>query len=148
MNLFSLPLDSLQLAIVEGIEEFTKENLDFMKISIQDYSYSDRTDQDNYTLSLILKLMREPYLRNKGKYFNNANPKSVISSLIDSLSDYSYVHKVKSVDDELYRLRHGINLHLDVLNEDNLIEDFVFPSLCIIVCPFIFPEPPYFYRSH
>lgn len=37
-------------------------------------------------------------------------------------SDYERAF-VKSVDDELYRLRHGINLHLDVLNEDNLIED-------------------------
>lgn len=37
-------------------------------------------------------------------------------------SDYERAF-VKSVDDELYRLKHGINLHLDVLNEDNLIED-------------------------
>lgn len=37
-------------------------------------------------------------------------------------SDYERAF-VKSVDDELYKLRHGINLHLDVLNEDNLIED-------------------------
>ena len=37
-------------------------------------------------------------------------------------SDYERAF-VKSVDDELYKLKHGINLHLDVLNEDNLIED-------------------------
>ena len=37
-------------------------------------------------------------------------------------SDYERAF-VKSVDNELYRLRHGINLHLDVLNENNLIED-------------------------
>lgn len=37
-------------------------------------------------------------------------------------SDYERAF-VKSVDDELYRLRHGINLHLDVLNEDNFVED-------------------------
>lgn len=104
MNLLSLPLDALQLAIIEGIEDFTKENLDFMKVSIADFSYSDRTDQDNYTLSLILKLMREPYLRNKGKYFANADPISVIDSMIDSLSDYSYVHKVKSTDEEQFIL--------------------------------------------
>lgn len=37
-------------------------------------------------------------------------------------SDYERAF-VKSVDNELYKLRHGINLHLDVLNEDDLIED-------------------------
>lgn len=37
-------------------------------------------------------------------------------------SDYERAF-AKSIDEELYRLKHGINLHLDVLNEDNLIED-------------------------
>ena len=37
-------------------------------------------------------------------------------------SDYERAF-AKSVDDELNRLKYGINLHLDILNEDSLIED-------------------------
>ncbi len=40
----------------------------------------------------------------------------------ENCSDYERAF-VKSVDDELFKLRHGINLHLDVLNQDNVIED-------------------------
>lgn len=98
-NWLTLPLEQLQTKIITSMEQYTDLDLSFMKVSTKEYTFSDRSDQENYTLSLILKLLRSPYLRNKGKYFNNANTVGIVKDMISSLSDYSYIHEIKGEGD-------------------------------------------------
>ena len=95
---FELSLEDLQEKIIVGLEEYTKEDLSFLREKIEGYSMTDRSSHANNTLNLILRILKRPYLYSRGKYIHNDRPMTFIKDVINNNPDYSYVHFVKQKD--------------------------------------------------
>ena len=93
LDWFTLPLDVIQNKIIESMEEYVGDDLSFLKQDESDFAYTDRTEQENSTLTMVLRVLREPYLRHKGRYLQNSSDIEMVRNMITSLSDYYYIHE-------------------------------------------------------
>ena len=66
----------------------------FLKQQQNNFFYVDRTDQENTKLSMLLEILRKPYLKNKARFISKDNPLAIVRNLVDSNTIYPYVHKI------------------------------------------------------
>ena len=96
---FELSVTEIQNKIVESLEEYTNMELEFLHVDIQDNVYTDRSDQEDSMLTMILNQLRYPYQNNKGFLLNNGgNESDRIKALIKNSSNYNYIDFTKNGD--------------------------------------------------
>lgn len=93
LNWFMLPLDVIQENIINAMENYTGDDLSFLKQDESNFVYTDRTEQENSVLTMVLRVLREPYLKHKGRYLQNSSDIEMVRNMITSLSDYYYIHE-------------------------------------------------------
>lgn len=96
---FELPVTEIQDKIVAEMETYTNMNLEFLHVNVQNNVYTDRSDQEDSMLTMILNQLRYPYQNNKGFVLNNGGSESErIKALIKNSSNYNYVDFTKKGD--------------------------------------------------
>lgn len=98
IDLLTNPVEIIQSKIIDAMEEYTGMNLDFLKEDVKNFAYTDRVEQENNTLTMILKVLRRPYLRHKGKYLQNGSDVAIVKNMVESLSEYYYIHLTPNED--------------------------------------------------
>ena len=97
---FSNSVENIQDNIINSMEKYANMDLSFLKENVEEYTYHDRTDQDNNKLSMILKLLRHPFLQKyrNGALIQSSGDKAIVKNLIETSSQYSYIHLTKNDD--------------------------------------------------
>lgn len=113
INWFNYSIESLQDKIIEALEQYSGEDLTFLKKSANDFVYIDRTDRENHKLTLLLSIMRKPYRYNRNKFLKDANEQGIVKDMV-SRNYYPYAH---FVNDDTVILDIGLKHEFNKLNE-------------------------------
>lgn len=89
-----MSIEKIQDNIVIALEQYSDMDLSFLKISGDEFVYIDRTDQENYKLTMILDILRKPFYYNKGKFLKDVNNVSIVRELLTNNSIYPYVNLI------------------------------------------------------
>lgn len=90
----NMSIEKIQDNIVIALEQYSDMDLSFLKISGDEFVYIDRTDQENYKLTMILDILRKPFYYNKGKFLKDVNNVSIVRELLTNNSIYPYVNLI------------------------------------------------------
>lgn len=112
---FNYSIEILQDKIIEELERYSGENLDFLKKSAKDFVYIDRTDRENHKLTLLLSIIKKPYTYNRGKFLKDVNEVSIVKDMIDR-NYYPYIHRI---NDDTIIMDIGLKHEFNKYNEKN-----------------------------
>lgn len=113
INWFNYSIEILQDKIIDALEEYSQEDLSFLKESAKDFIYIDRTDRENHKLTLLLSILRKPYRYNRAKFLKGGNEVMIVKDMI-SQTYYPYVHLI---NDDTIIMDIGLKHEFNKLNE-------------------------------
>ena len=113
INWFNYSIETLQNKIVDALEEYSEENLSFLKESAEDFVYIDRTDRENHKLTLLLSILRKPYRYNRAKFLKGGNESLIVRDMVKQ-NYYPYVHLI---NDDTIILDIGLKHEFNKLHE-------------------------------
>lgn len=91
---FDFSIEEIQEKIIKSIEEYTGEDLSFLRQDPNSFVSTDRTDRENVRLTMVLELLRKPYIYNKNKFITDRTPTSIVRELITNTNAYPYINMV------------------------------------------------------
>ena len=91
-------IEELQEKIINSMEEYTGEDLTFLKQDSLSFVSTDRTDRENVRLSMVLELLKKPYIYNRQKFVSERNPVNIARELITNSSSYPYINMINDTD--------------------------------------------------
>ena len=99
LHWFDYSVEDIQDKIIKSIEEYTGENLDFLKQQSNDFVSTDRSDRENVRLTMVLEILKAPYVANKARFISDRNPITNVRDIISDGNAYPYINLIN--DDEI-----------------------------------------------
>lgn len=98
LHWFDFSIEEIQAKIIESIENYIDEDLSFLKQDVNTFISTDSYDRENVRLSMVLEILRRPFIQNKHKFVTERNPINIVKELICGTNSYPYINMVGEED--------------------------------------------------
>lgn len=124
-------IDEVQEKLIKSMEEYTGEDLSFIRQDPDTFISTDRSDRENVRLSMVLGVLRGPYDHSKRRFTTERNPYNIAKELITETNAYPYINMVNDTDilidsgfkQKFSEVYYKSGISITVKNAYNLLKD-------------------------